>query len=94
VNVFLGLGLPWTVASIYHSSSGGTYEVPAGELGLSVAIFTSLAVLTIALLMIKRKQIGAELGGEGFWRKGLGLTFVAFWFIYALLASLNAYGHL
>ncbi|VDO15056.1 unnamed protein product [Haemonchus placei] len=33
VNVFLGLGLPWLVASIYWASKGESFAVPAADLG-------------------------------------------------------------
>ncbi|VDO89312.1 unnamed protein product [Heligmosomoides polygyrus] len=33
VNVFLGLGLPWLVASIYWASKGQSFAVPAADLG-------------------------------------------------------------
>merc|ERR1711990_689922 len=49
VNVFLGLGLPWLIATLWE---GGVYEVTvenngyyieAGSLGFSVVVFTCLA---------------------------------------------------
>lgn len=33
VNVFLGLGLPWLVASIYWAAKGESFAVPAADLG-------------------------------------------------------------
>ncbi|PIO66666.1 Calx-beta domain protein, partial [Teladorsagia circumcincta] len=33
VNVFLGLGLPWLVASIYWATKGESFAVPAADLG-------------------------------------------------------------
>ncbi|KHJ82242.1 Sodium/calcium exchanger protein [Oesophagostomum dentatum] len=33
VNVFLGLGLPWLIASIYWASKGQSFVVPAADLG-------------------------------------------------------------
>jgi solute carrier family 8 (sodium/calcium exchanger) len=33
VNVFLGLGLPWAIAAIYHASRGTTFVVKSGALG-------------------------------------------------------------
>jgi len=94
VNVFLGLGFPWTLAAIYHAANGTTYEVPAGSLAFSVAVFTICALICLALLVIKRKLMGAELGGKGFWRYGLGIILAALWFIYVLLSSLENYGHI
>lgn len=36
VNVFLGLGLPWTIAATYYLVNGEPFVVPAGDLGFSV----------------------------------------------------------
>merc|ERR1712235_86723 len=41
VNVFLGIGIAWTMAAIYHELGGserGYFEVPVGSLGFSVTI--------------------------------------------------------
>ncbi|CAB4054749.1 SLC8A [Lepeophtheirus salmonis] len=34
VNVFLGLGLPWLMAAIYHKTQDGQFNVPAGDLSI------------------------------------------------------------
>lgn len=31
VNVFLGIGLAWTMAAIYHKSIGGEFRVETGK---------------------------------------------------------------
>ena len=31
VNVFLGIGIAWSVAAIYHASKGGVFKVPPGK---------------------------------------------------------------
>ncbi len=55
VNVFLGLGLPWVIATIYYKNNGGgDYMVPAGELGFSVGLFLIVSVLCILTLIIRR----------------------------------------
>merc|ERR1719460_3462803 len=47
VNVFLGLGLPWTLACIYHlAKSGETLKYP-GEIVFSVFVFFAFAVTCI-----------------------------------------------
>merc|ERR1712228_303512 len=64
VNVFLGLGLPWMIGSIYWVSKGyDGLEVASGNLGFSVAVFSSIACATIGLLGVRRMTVGAELGG-------------------------------
>merc|ERR1712088_309806 len=39
VNVFLGIGIAWTIAAIYWESQGLTFDVPVGSLGFSLTIF-------------------------------------------------------
>merc|ERR1719283_18720 len=39
VNVFLGIGIAWSMAAIYWESSGMKFEVEPGSLGFSVTIF-------------------------------------------------------
>eukprot|EP00054_Salpingoeca_dolichothecata_P007241 m.42043 g.42043 ORF g.42043 m.42043 type:complete len:801 (+) comp16946_c0_seq2:53-2455(+) len=111
VNVFLGLGLPWTIASIYWSiqgstsfwreevgaefvrrfPNGGVFVVPAGDLGFSVGIFSICACVCIAVLLLRRKFYGAELGGPR--RVETAALFCFLWFLYVLLSSLKAYQH-
>ncbi|KAK2705516.1 hypothetical protein QYM36_015789 [Artemia franciscana] len=50
VNVSLGLGLPWAIASIYHAVKGDKFVVRAGSLSFAVVLFTGCATITIALL--------------------------------------------
>ena len=40
VNVFMGLGLPWVIATLYYGSRGETYVTPAGALSFSVTVYT------------------------------------------------------
>lgn len=55
VNVFLGLGLPWVIASTYWSINlDKDYEVPAGSLSFSVYVFLIVAVLCFAVLVLRR----------------------------------------
>merc|ERR1711922_81851 len=39
VNVFLGIGIAWTMAAIYHGVQGTVFKVEPGSLGFSVTIF-------------------------------------------------------
>jgi solute carrier family 8 (sodium/calcium exchanger) len=90
VNVFLGLGLPWFIGSLYWSSGvddatlalwkaayncgdtteiteknpDGAFVVPAGNLGTSVTVFTICAIFAIGTFVLRRKVVGAELGGN------------------------------
>jgi len=91
VNVFLGLGLPWTMACIYH---GGTMAYPAGDLVYSVFVFFAFAVACIVLLTIRRHMFGGELGGPktAAWGSSIYLAFS--WVLYVVVSSMKAYGHI
>lgn len=56
VNVFLGLGLPWTIASTYWliNRPGENYKVPAGDLNFSVFCFLVVAILCFCILILRR----------------------------------------
>ena len=159
MNVFLGLGLPWSIAAIYwgfglysddHEEAwlktyGGSYAVtadgtivgrgskqypanpststpaptymkdvrgkkgpdggrdigftndiafvvPAGSLGLSVAVFTVCALTTIAVLYYRRVTIGAELGGPKASAKRHAALLVGLWFVYVVASILSTEG--
>lgn len=93
VNVFLGIGLAWSVAAIYHAANGGQFKVEAGSLGFSVLVFCIEAIVCIAILMYRRyhKNIGAELGGPARSRKITSLVLVSLWLIYVLLSAFESY---
>ncbi|KAK4027638.1 sodium/calcium exchanger 3 isoform X1 [Daphnia magna] len=97
VNVFLGLGLPWLIASVYHASKGAEFKVEAGSLGFSITIFTITAVLSLALLVIRRCSAACgrgELGGPLGTRYASAIFLVTLWMAYVILSSLETYGHI
>merc|ERR1719510_1684362 len=99
VNVFLGLGLPWMIASIYHAAKGtkGGFRVDSGALGFSVTLYTVTAILAIMLLMLRRSVSlfgNAELGGTTIPKYFSAAFLVLLWFGYVLLSSLQAYEHI
>ncbi|GBF97593.1 hypothetical protein Rsub_10729 [Raphidocelis subcapitata] len=63
VNVFLGLGLPWTIAAIHNGARGQPFIAEAGDLAFSVGLFSGLAAAAVALMLFKRFVRGGELGG-------------------------------
>uniref|UniRef100_A0AAY4A9A5 Calx-beta domain-containing protein n=1 Tax=Denticeps clupeoides TaxID=299321 RepID=A0AAY4A9A5_9TELE len=95
VNVFLGIGVAWTIAAVYWHSKGKSFEVQAGSLAFSVTLFTILALLCVVVLLYRRRPSvsGAELGGPRTAKLLTSLLFISLWFIYILLASLEAYCH-
>ena len=94
VNVFLGLGLPWLLATIYHMANGTKFKVESGSLSFSVALYTIFAILCIITILLRRKLKifgNAELGGNVPLKYVCGLFFVFMWFLYVLFSSLQAY---
>merc|ERR1711972_1317300 len=88
VNVFLGLGLPWMIGSIYWVSKGDDgLEVKAGNLMFNVAVFSSIACATIGLLGVRRMTVGAELGGPAGFKWFTSGFLVFLWLIYVALSS-------
>ncbi|XP_071784260.1 sodium/calcium exchanger 3-like isoform X2 [Asterias amurensis] len=93
VNVFLGIGVAWSLAAIYHWNDVNGFRVDQGALGFSVMLYTILAIVAITVLMIRRKipRIGGELGGPFSYQVGTSIFFVSLWLIYLILCSLVAY---
>merc|ERR1712045_709864 len=94
VNVFLGLGVPWIIASIYHYANGTDFIVDAGALSFSVMLYTICAILAVALLMARRflPVFGnAELGGTTVPKWLCSGFFLILWFLYIILSALQAY---
>ncbi|XP_021351096.1 sodium/calcium exchanger 3-like isoform X4 [Mizuhopecten yessoensis] len=94
VNVFLGLGLPWLIATIYWGVKGERFIVPTDALGFTVVLYTAFAIFTLVILMIRRKfaEFGkAELGGPVRNKFLSAFLILMLWFIYVILSSLNAY---
>ncbi|XP_060791183.1 solute carrier family 8 member 4a isoform X4 [Neoarius graeffei] len=95
VNVFLGIGVAWTIASVYWHSKGRQFHVPPGSLAFSVTLFTMLALGSVLTLLYRRRASvsGGELGGPRTAKLLTALFFLTLWLIYILLASLEAYCH-
>uniref|UniRef100_A0A673M6Z6 Sodium/calcium exchanger 3-like n=1 Tax=Sinocyclocheilus rhinocerous TaxID=307959 RepID=A0A673M6Z6_9TELE len=95
VNVFLGIGVAWSVAAIYWHMQGRAFEVQAGSLAFSVTLFTIFAFLAVSVLLYRRRpHIGGELGGPRTQRIFTTLFFFGLWFLYILFSSLEAYCHI
>ncbi|XP_034460945.1 sodium/calcium exchanger 2b [Hippoglossus hippoglossus] len=94
VNVFLGIGVAWSVAAIYWKINGKEFRVEPGSLAFSVTIFTVFAFISMGVLLFRRRpSIGGELGGPRVPRILTTLLFLGLWFLYILFSSLEAYCH-
>ncbi|XP_037613840.1 solute carrier family 8 member 4b isoform X2 [Sebastes umbrosus] len=96
VNVFLGIGVAWTIAAVVWRSKGKVFKVDPGNLAFSVTLFTIMAVMCVIILLYRRRATvaGGELGGPRTCKIITCMLFVSMWLIYILLASLEAYCHL
>jgi len=99
VNVFLGLGVPWIIASIYHEIKNPArgFVVNAGTLSFSVIVYTLCAITAIALLMTRRflPIFGkAELGGPRVAKYLSAAFFLFLWVLYIVLSILQCYGYI
>lgn len=92
VNVFLGLGLPWLIATIYHKvKNDSDYAVPPGDLTFSVMVFLACSVVCFIILGVRRCVIGGELGGPKGSRNLSGAILIGLWLLYVTILTLKAY---
>uniref|UniRef100_UPI0037E949EF sodium/calcium exchanger 1b isoform X3 n=1 Tax=Semicossyphus pulcher TaxID=241346 RepID=UPI0037E949EF len=95
VNVFLGIGVAWSIAAIYHNSNGEEFRVDPGRLAFSVTLFTIFAFISVGTLMYRRRpEIGGELGGPRTSKVLTTMLFISLWLLYILFSSLEAYCHI
>ncbi|KAJ3614914.1 hypothetical protein NHX12_018483 [Muraenolepis orangiensis] len=95
VNVFLGIGVAWSIAAVYHQSRGEPFRVDPGTLAFSVTLFTVFALVCVAVLLYRRRpHIGGELGGPRGPKVLTTCLFFGLWLMYIILSSLEAYCHI
>ena len=96
VNVFLGIGVAWTIASVYWHTKGKVFKVDPGSLAFSVTVFTIMALVCVLVLLYRRRPSvsGGELGGPRTPKLITFTMFLCLWFVYILLSSLEAYCHM
>lgn len=92
VNVFVGLGLPWLISTIYQSNRNEKYITPAGNLAFSVMLFLICSTICFMILGLRRATLGGELGGPPGTRYLSAFICVTLWLIYVFFSSLRAYG--
>lgn len=95
VNVFLGLGLPWIMASVYHAINGTTYVYKSGDLVFSVLTFSVFAVVCIGMLLGRRfSYVNGELGGPKSVAYGSSFILVVLWIGYVLVSAMKTKGYI
>merc|ERR1711981_289982 len=93
VNVFLGIGIAWTMAAVYREAQGKQFEVPVGSLGFSVTVFCIEATCAVLILLARRHPaVGGELGGPKLFKTISSGIFVFFWVFYVMISAMEAYG--
>ena len=90
VNVFLGIGIAWTLAAIVRWTRGEQFTIDPGSLTYSVTLFCICAFICCAVLLFRRR-LGGELGGPLRSRLATTILFVCLWFFYLIMSSLEAY---
>ncbi|XP_067136415.1 sodium/calcium exchanger 3 isoform X2 [Centruroides vittatus] len=92
VNVFLGIGIAWSIAAVVHYVRGDQFEVHPGSLAFSVTLFCCCAFIVCVILLLRRnKAVGGELGGPMKYKVPTAIFFVFLWVFYVLMSSLEAY---
>lgn len=95
VNVFLGIGVAWSISAIYWEVKGQVFYVDPGSLAFSVTLFTIFAFINIGVLMLRRrKSVGGELGGPKTLKVLTSSLFIGLWLLYITFSSLEAYCHI
>ena len=91
VNVFLGIGIPWTCAAFYWTAKGKEgLEVKVGTLPFAVVLFCIEAFIAIAVLLIRRNH-GGELGGPRKLKIASSIFFVFLWVFYLGMSIAKGY---
>ncbi|XP_011699397.1 PREDICTED: sodium/calcium exchanger 2 isoform X1 [Wasmannia auropunctata] len=93
VNVFLGIGVAWSIAAIYRACHNEQFYVKPGNLAFSVTLFCSEACFVIVVLLVRRvKSIGGELGGPFIPKLVTSVFLFSLWLLYLIMSTLEAYG--
>lgn len=97
-SVFLGLGLPWTIATIYHWAKYGESffvgKLPTADITFALVLFLACSVIAFMVLGLRRLIIGGELGGPGVSRIFSGIVMFFLWAAFVVLNVMNSYGYL
>lgn len=94
VNIYVGIGIPWLIDTAYNFI---VYKEPlrvqnAEGLSFSLLVFFCTSVGCIAVLVLRRLTLGAELGGPKLWAWVTSVYFMLLWIIFVVLSSLKVSG--
>lgn len=94
VNIYVGIGVPWLVDTAYNFFM---YNEPlriqnAAGLSFSLLVFFCTSIGCIAVLVLRRLTLKAELGGPRIWAWVTFVYFMLLWIIFVVLSSLRVSG--
>ncbi|KAK8693823.1 hypothetical protein V6N13_071391 [Hibiscus sabdariffa] len=94
VNIYVGIGVPWLIDTVYNFIAyGESLRIEnAGGLSFSLLVFFCTSVGCISVLVVRRLILGAELGGPRFWAWVTSVFFMLLWLIFVVLSSLRVSG--
>jgi hypothetical protein len=94
-SIFVGLGLPWTIATIYHlikydeAFYVGKFET--ADMAFSLAILGACTLISLVILALRRRISGGEIGGPS--RYFSGTILILLWVVFVATSNLNSYGY-
>ncbi|CAL9098598.1 unnamed protein product [Musa acuminata var. zebrina] len=94
VNIYIGIGIPWLIDTTYNFF---VYQEPlyiqnARGLSFSLLVFFTTSAGCIAVLLLRRITLGAELGGPKLWAWLTATYFMFLWLVFVVLSSLKVSG--
>jgi len=94
VNIYVGIGVPWLIDTAYNFFM---YNEPlriqnAAGLSFSLLVFFCTSIGCIAVLVLRRLTLKAELGGPRIWAWVTFVYFMLLWIIFVVLSSLRVSG--
>jgi solute carrier family 8 (sodium/calcium exchanger) len=95
-SIFVGLGLPWTIATLYHwmkydqAFYVGKFET--ADMAFSLAVLGVCTLISLAILALRRRISGGEIGGAA--RFFSGTILILLWVVFIASSNLNSYGYL
>lgn len=97
-SVFIGLGLPWTIATVYHWAQYGESffvgKLPTADFTFALVCFLACSMICFLVFGLRRLIIGGELGGPKVSRVFSAIVMFFLWGAFITLNIMNSYGYL
>jgi solute carrier family 8 (sodium/calcium exchanger) len=94
-NIFVGLGLPWTIASIYQYRLNGDNlflgQFEVADMAFSTVLFVIFSMLTFLIFGCRRICVHGEIGGSNFCKAVSACLLFLIWIIFVGLVGMNCY---